>query len=177
MQENAAMTPPTTTVPTATLRPGGEADVDAIADIWHRGWRDGHLGHVPAALPPLRGLAQLRARVPARLGTTTVATIGPVVVGFVALHDDEVEQLYVDAAARGTGVAAALLAHGESVIGATHDRAWLAVVPGNARARRFYERCGWSDGGPFDNPAWTPGGATLAVSCLRYEKRLRPRDR
>jgi GNAT superfamily N-acetyltransferase len=161
----------------ATLRPGVEADIDAIADIWHRGWRDGHLGHVPAALVPHRGLGDFRLRVPTQLDTMTVATIGSDLVGFIALHDDEVEQLYVDAAARGTGVAAALLAHGESVIGATHDRAWLAVVPGNARARRFYERCGWSDGGPFDNPAWTPGGATLAVSCLRYEKRLRPRDR
>jgi GNAT superfamily N-acetyltransferase len=101
------------------------------------------------------------------LGTTTVATIGPVVVGFVALHDDEVEQLYVDAAARGTGVAAALLAHGESVIGATHDRAWLAVVPGNARARRFYELAGWvADGTERASEAF---GVSFAE--VRYRRR------
>jgi hypothetical protein len=28
-----------------TLRPAAPADVDAIADMWHRGWLDGHLGH------------------------------------------------------------------------------------------------------------------------------------
>jgi ribosomal protein S18 acetylase RimI-like enzyme len=155
-----------------TLRPAAEADVDAIADIWHRGWLDAHLGRVPDTLLPHRGRAELRSGLPARLDTTTVATVGRKVVGFVTVHDDEIEQLYVDASARGTGIAGALLAHGESVIGAAHDLAWLAVVPDNARARRFYERCGWSDAGAFDNPAWTPGGDTIAVPSLRYEKAL-----
>jgi hypothetical protein len=59
------------------------------------------------------------------------------------------------------------------VIGAAHDTAWLAVVPGNARARRFYERQGWYDAGPFDNPAFTRDGSTLLVPTRRYEKRLR----
>ena len=49
-----------------------------------------------------------------------------------------------------------------------HHRAWLAVVAGNARARRFYERQGFTDEGPFDYPA--AGG--IAVPCHRYTKRL-----
>ncbi len=51
--------------------------------------------------------------------------------------------------------------------------AWLAVVPGNARARRFYERQGWSDEGPFDYPARLDDGGTIPVRCLRYTKPLR----
>jgi ribosomal protein S18 acetylase RimI-like enzyme len=73
---------------------------------------------------------------------------------------------------RGVGRSKALLAHGEAVIGERWPRAWLAVVAGNARARRFYERQGWSDAGLFDNPAPAPGGGTIPVPAHRYEKRL-----
>jgi GNAT superfamily N-acetyltransferase len=168
------MTHATLTARPAVLRPATDADIDPICTIWRRGWRDGHLGHVPAALLPHRRLGDFRALVPARLDRTTVATTELGVVGFVTWHDDEIEQLYVDAPARGTGLAATLLAHGETVIGERFDRAWLAVVAGNIRARRFYERSGWSDAGAFDNPAPTAGDATIPVPALRYEKRLTP---
>ena len=59
-----------------------------------------------------------------------------------------------------------------AAVSALFDRAWLAVVAGNARARRFYERNGWSDVDPFDNPAWTTSGATIPVPARRYEKRV-----
>ncbi len=160
------------TAQAATLRRAVDADIDAIAMLWRRGWCDGHLGHVPTALLRHRRLADFHQRVPARLDTTTVATIDAGVVGFVTVHVDEIEQLYVAAAARGTGIAAALLGHGEAVIEARFDRAWLAVVAGNTRARRFYERNGWSDTGAFDNPAWTAGHTTIPVPARRYEKRL-----
>ncbi len=81
--------------------------------------------------------------------------------------------MYVDSRFRGSGVAATLLTHGESVVAERFDTAWLAVVDGNARARRFYERCGWHDTGPFDEPAWTPDGGTIVVPSRRYEKRVR----
>lgn len=156
----------------ATLRPATDTDIDAIVTIWHHGWRDAHLGNVPAALLRHRQRADFRQRVPLRLDTATVAEIDSGVVGFVTVHDDEIEQLYVDAPARGTGIAAVLLAHGETIIGARFDRAWLAVVAGNIRARRFYERNGWSDVSAFDNPAWTTGHATIPVPARRYERRL-----
>jgi ribosomal protein S18 acetylase RimI-like enzyme len=156
---------------TSSLRGATPADVDAIAAVWHAGWRDGHLGHVPAALHPHRTLWHFRERVPPRLRTTTVATIGSAVVGFVVVHDDEIEQVYVAEETRGSGVADALLARGESIIAEGHDRAWLAVVAGNARARRFYQRNGWRDLGAIDYPAETAGGP-LSVPCRRYEKRV-----
>jgi GNAT superfamily N-acetyltransferase len=78
--------------------------------------------------------------------------------------------VYVAAAHRGTGVADALLAEAERLVAAAgHRRAWLAVVPGNARARRFYERRGWADEGPFEYAAATSAG-TIAIPCHRYAK-------
>jgi hypothetical protein len=52
---------------------------------------------------------------------------------------------------------------------AGHRSAWLAVVPGNTRARRFYERCGWIDDGTFDY-AVPHDGEIVHVPCHRYVK-------
>jgi ribosomal protein S18 acetylase RimI-like enzyme len=157
------------------LRPAGTADIDAIGRIWHAGWRAGHLGHVPEELHAHRGLDAFVARVPPRLGMTTVAEVGGAIAGFITVIDAELEQLYVAADARGTGLAAALLERAEQQIGERFEIAWLAVAAGNARARRFYERHGWHDAGALDYGAEVPGG-TLAVACRRYERKLaRPR--
>jgi GNAT superfamily N-acetyltransferase len=153
------------------LRPARPEDAEAIADVWHLGWRDGHLGHVPDSLLEHRRLVHFGARVPPRIPQTTVATIASAIVGFVTVHDDEVEQLYVAQSARGGGAAVALLRHAEELIAERFDTAWLAVVAGNARARRFYEKSGWRDAGGFDYAAEVTGG-TIPVPSRRYEKRL-----
>ena len=107
-----------------------------------------------------------------RISDTTVATVDGAVAGFVMVVDDEVEQVYVAAPYRGTGVAQALLAEAERQVEAYgHGKAWLAVVAGNARARAFYERAGWVDEGPFDYAAATEDGP-IAVPCRRYTKLL-----
>ena len=54
---------------------------------------------------------------------------------------------------------------------AGHDRAWLAVVPGNTRARRFYERRGWIDEGRFEYPA-EAGSEPVQVPAQRYVRTL-----
>lgn len=154
------------------LRPAAPEDAEAIATVWHEAWGDGHEGHVPQALAQHRRLSHFRERVPPRIPFTTVATRGARVVGFVTVHEDEVEQVFVASDARGDGIADALLRHAEDAIAARFDVAWLAVVAGNARARRFYERNGWRDAGGFDYAAEIPGG-TLPVPSRRYEKRLR----
>jgi GNAT superfamily N-acetyltransferase len=152
---------------TPVLRPSTVEDATVVADIWYRGWRDGHLGHVPEALLAVRDQASFAERARARVADTTVATVDGAVAGFVMVVGDEVEQVYVAGDHRGSGVAAALLAEAErQVAAAGHDRAWLAVVAGNARARRFYERQGWVDEGSFD---YHPSGGVV-VPCHRYVK-------
>jgi GNAT superfamily N-acetyltransferase len=151
------------------LRPATKDDVAAVARIWYLGWRDGHIGHVPPELVAYRDEPQFTTRARARLDSTCVAESLGQVVGFVVVKADEVEQVFVDRAARGTGVAARLLREGEDRIrGAGHRRAWLAVVAGNARARRFYTRLGWRDAGPMTYMAETDAGP-LAVPVHRYE--------
>ena len=149
-------------------RPAVPADAEPVAGIWHQGWRDGHLGHVPAELVAVRTEESFHTRASQRIPGTTVAEIDGEIAGFIMVEADEVEQVYVDSRHRGSGVAAALLTEAAQQVKAKgHQRAWLAVAAGNARARRFYERQGWSDEGLFDYPARTETG-TVTVPCHRY---------
>jgi GNAT superfamily N-acetyltransferase len=158
--------------PEVRLRRALPEEAPAIAAIWQLGWRDGHLGHVPAELTAARRADSFRARAAERIGDTTVAVVGGQVAGFVMVNGSEVEQVYVDAGHRGTGVAGLLLDDAErQVRAAGHTAAWLAVVPGNLRARRFYERHGWTDAGPFAYAAEGDGGP-IPVPTLRYVKEL-----
>lgn len=150
------------------LRPAGPTDVDAVARIWRDGWAYAHLGNVPQALVDARTPESFDHRARARLGDTTVASLGGAVVGFVMLDGDQVDHLYLDRPARGSGVGAALLRRAERLVTAAgHRHPWLAVATGNTGARRFYERQGWIDEGPFDHEAPAPGGSVV-VDCHRF---------
>jgi DNA/RNA-binding domain of Phe-tRNA-synthetase-like protein/RimJ/RimL family protein N-acetyltransferase len=152
------------------LRSAGPADAGDVAEIWRLGWRDGHEGFVPQELVTARTDESFRTRAADRVPDTTVATVNGAVVGFIMVVDDEVEQVYVSAAHRGTGVAGVLMAEAERQVRANgHERAWLAVVAWNGRARAFYERAGWRDDGPFDYTAAGEGGP-IVVPCHRYTK-------
>src|SRR6478736_807041 len=160
-------TPGDAAEPATAVRPATEADVEDIARIWHSGWPDGHLGSVPSELLQHRGPEQFVARARDRWRTTWVSGPGDAVTGFVVVIGDEVEQIYVDAAARGTGVAGALMRRAlDEIRRAGHGRAWLAVVAGNGSARSFYERQGWQDRGRFSYAAETRDGP-VEVPCHR----------
>jgi GNAT superfamily N-acetyltransferase len=155
------------------LRPATDEDAGAIAAIWHRGWRDGHEGHVPDELVAARSEESFLTRAPQRIADTTVAIVDGGLAGFIMVVGDEVEQVYVDGAHRGAGVAAVLLARAERLVAeGGHDVAWLGALTGNARARRFYERSGWTDDGPFDYPAATDDRPVM-VEVHRYVKTVR----
>ncbi|MEL7216365.1 MAG: GNAT family N-acetyltransferase, partial [Pseudomonadota bacterium] len=86
-----------------------------------------------------------------------VATRAYEVLGFVSVEGDEVVKLYVDTAARGQGVAGALLRQGEAVLaedGIAH--AVLYCTLGNTRAERFYRREGWVVDKVIADPVWLP---------------------
>ncbi|KRF36184.1 GNAT family N-acetyltransferase [Nocardioides sp. Soil805] len=160
---------------TPVLRPATADDADQVAAVFHRGWHDGHRGHVPDGLTQRRTPEAFGARVALRIAETTdttVAEVDGVVAGFVMVSGDEVEQVYVDRAWRGTGLAEVLLDEAErQVAEAGHPTAWLAVVVGNARARSFYARRGWRDEGdlPYEVVAL---GERFTSPCRRYVKDL-----
>ncbi|MBO2452516.1 N-acetyltransferase [Actinomadura barringtoniae] len=154
------------------VRPATLADSEAVASIWLHGWRDGHVGHVPDELVAVRGPESFATRAPQRVDDTVVATVDDQVAGFIMVVGDEVEQVYVSSDHRGSGVASTLLTEAERLVRANgHAQAWLAVVAGNARARRFYERQGWTDEGPFHYPAVGPNGP-IDVPVHRYVKQV-----
>jgi GNAT superfamily N-acetyltransferase len=151
------------------VRKATSDDVEVVAEIWHIGWADGHLGHVPPELVRYRNREQFVSRARERIEGMWVAERRGQTIGFVVVKGNELEQLYVDRAARGTGVAAMLLRKGEDEIRcAGHRAAWLAVVAGNQRARSFYSRLGWRDSGPMSYMAETDAGP-FAVPTHRYE--------
>ena len=158
------------------IRPATDADAPRIAQVWESAWRDGHVGHIPDELLVHRRSDSFESRTATMIDRTHVAVVDGAIVGFVTVNGDEIDQLMVDSAARGTGVAATLLADGaRRLLEAGYPRPWLAVVTGNARARHFYEREGWRDAGHLDYEAPIEGG-TVTVSCRRYELIVPPRQ-
>jgi GNAT superfamily N-acetyltransferase len=155
-------------------RPAEEGDVDGLATIWYDGWQDAHASILPVELARDRTRERLRARLAE--GLASVRAAGPVgtPVGFSMTKDDQLYQLYVSFEARGMGVAAALVADAEARMRDAGVRvAWLACAIGNARAARFYEKCGWRLAGTVVERLTTSGG-TFDLEVWRYEKPLAP---
>ncbi len=159
-----------------TLRPATADDVEAVTTLFHQGWHDVHPGRVPEGLTERRTIEAFRERVSRRIADTdetTVAEVDGTVAGFIMVAADEAEQVYVDRAFRGTGVANLLLTEAERQIAAAgHAVAFLVVVRGNDRAQAFYARQGWVDEGDIDYPVTALGEHYLSP-CRKFTKRVR----
>jgi len=156
------------------IRAAEQTEVDQLAQVWFDAWRDAHAQIVPAELARLRTFENFRERMQKELPNVRVAGSPGEPVGFCVVKDDELYQLFVAAPARGTGVAAALMADGESLLARSGvETAWLACAIGNERAARFYEKCGWRRTGTMTNEAETSEG-TFLLEAWRYEKTLNP---
>jgi GNAT superfamily N-acetyltransferase len=154
------------------VRPAEDGEIDQLAQLWFDGWQDAHAAIVPAELKRLRTMESFRDRMRARLAEVRVVGPSGSPIGFHMLKGDELYQLYVSAAARGTGVAAALIASAEARLASRgFDVAWLGCAIGNDRAARFYEKCGWHRAGTFVSQLETTNG-TFALDVWRYEKPL-----
>jgi len=95
-------------------------------------------------------------------------------IGFSAIRGDEMHQLFLSPAARGTGLGALLLADAEERLAeAGHGLAWLDCAIGNDQAIRFYERNGWTRRGEEILALSTVSG-TFDAKVLIMEKRLNP---
>ena len=156
-----------------SVRAAQAAEIDHLAKVWYDGWQDAHARILPAALTRIRTLESFRDRLQAALANVRVVGPFPTPVGFCMLKGDELYQLYVSAEARGTGVAAVLVADAEARLAADGvEFAWLACAVGNERAARFYENCGWRRAGTVAYQPDTADGAP-SLEVWRYEKRLR----
>ena len=154
----------------ARVRVAAEADADGIAGVHVRGWRAAYRGEVPDGYLDALDVADRTRRWCHRLATIAadprsavlVAEDDGVVVGFASVGPadpvetseptepdaGEVYAIYVEPERIGTGVGRALLAAATDELRAMGCRTGLLwVLPGNDRARRFYESAGWRHDG------------------------------
>ncbi|MBN9550153.1 MAG: GNAT family N-acetyltransferase [Alphaproteobacteria bacterium] len=119
-----------------TLRPAIDADATVIAKLLRASLNT--FAWMPVLHTPEEDLFFIRdILLPEQ--EVTVAEDGDRIVGFIAIHGDWVEQLYLDPAWTGQGIGSRLLSHataGMSVIK-------LHCFQANIGARRFYERHGF----------------------------------
>lgn len=161
-----------TTADATSVRFAAEAEIDHLARLWCDAWHESHAHLVPAELTRLRTFDNFRERLRAALPSIRVVGPSGEPVGFCIVKDDELFQLFVLPSARGSGVAAALMADAETRLADNGvERAWLACAIGNDRAARFYEKCGWHRAGRVVAQAETSNGP-FALEVWRYEKRV-----
>jgi GNAT superfamily N-acetyltransferase len=154
------------------VRAAEAGEVNRLTQLWFDGWCDAHLKIVPAELARVRTLESFRDRMRAAIGEVRVAGPSGAPLGFHMLKADELYQLYVSAEARGTGVAAALIADAEARLAEQGvETAWLGCAIGNERAARFYEKCGWHRARNVVSDLETTSGI-FRLEVWRYEKRL-----
>jgi GNAT superfamily N-acetyltransferase len=88
--------------------PYARADLDAVASVWLSSWRSTGL-----VVSELVSLDELRSRLTIEVErgwSVYVAEVEAQIVGFIALHDDWLMQLYVAPNAQNKGVGKVLLA-------------------------------------------------------------------
>ena len=159
------------------LRPYRSDDRAAVVRLWHDAWHDGHGSALPAVVVAERSLESFDLRLGPLEAGTLVAELDGNVVGFAAIEGDEIDQLYVAAEARGTGLAAALLAAAEAELVRRGIRdAAIQCSAGNDRAHRFYARAGWRDSGVRQAPIWTPDGRRETHPTHIFVKQLSSQD-
>src|SRR5207248_1524157 len=100
---------------------------------------------VPPAWARARPLELFRERLAAATGDLQVMGPPGAPLGLFMLRGAELWQFHVARAARGSGVAGALMAQAETELARRgFTTGWLDCAAGNTRAARFYEKCGWT---------------------------------
>ena len=155
-----------------SIRPAIVDDAEGFVRAYERAWDAAHgavLGKSLDELMPFEArLEQYRSSFPPSSGDAgaLVADADGSIVGVAVYAAGELRALYVVPESWGSGVAQALLAAALDAIradGAVEASLWVVVE--NARARRFYEREGWTADGESRE---TPFGGDE----VRYRRRL-----
>jgi GNAT superfamily N-acetyltransferase len=173
------------TEPGLVLRPVEPADAQAIATLVHRcfeeyeefapeGWRPPSATGAPARME----VALARPTTGGRVAVAEGGAHAGHVLWIPAADSERIAadaweagylwQLFVEPAHRGTGVAAALLAAGTAAAREEgYEEMRLLTPKDHVRARRFYEREGWSDLGDWGVDP------DLGLPLVEYGLRLR----
>lgn len=156
------------------IRDAAASEIPALARVWYDAWQDAHADILPEELVRDRTLPSFRERLGKLLPNVRVAGPAGEPVGFCITKGDELYQLFVAREARGTGLAAALVADAEERIAARGVKtAWLSCAIGNDRAARFYENCGWRRVGPMVANLEISTGE-FPLESWRFERELAP---
>lgn len=164
------------------VRPAVPADAPEIARVYVESWRWAYPGLLPQryldTLSPDRQAQHWAAVIGSRTRAITwvaqdqrgccgVASAGP--ARSRATGVGELYTLYVSGRVAGSGVGHLLLAYAVAQLKATlHTSAILWVLESNQRARRFYEREGWS----HDGARGVEEIAGVEVDVVRYRRAL-----
>jgi ribosomal protein S18 acetylase RimI-like enzyme len=167
-----------------TVRRAQPGDADALGRVHVRAWQAAYRGQMPDAyLDGLRaeeraagwrrGLGRDRDRDPILLAERAGRVVGFAAVG-PAEEPAGAGELYainVDPDHWGTGAGRALLAGAQAELARLgYAEAVLWVLPGNDRARRFYETAGWTT----DGTRRTAEVLGVTVEEVRYRRPLDP---
>lgn len=147
-------------------------EIGPTTDMWHDIWHETQAPFVPDDLIRLRTKDDFHVRLVHMADRLRV--IGPdgAPFGLCVIDEDQLDQLCVARAARGTGAAQALLEDGESRLFANGtSRAHLDCLIENIAARRFYARHGWQERG-IEPVALKTSTGTFQIDCMVLEKRL-----
>ena len=128
------------------IRPYTEADFDAVTSLWLDSWKSSGI-----EVAQTTTLSTLRERLPREIahGWAVHVATAPDVVGFLGLHENEVEQLFVSPAMQGNGIGRRLLDFAKAQKPAGFS---LHTAVECEAAWRFYEREGLKRGGTFIHP-------------------------
>lgn len=96
------------------VRDANPSEIVQLAQLWFDGWQDAHVQIVPPELVRLRTLPRFEQRLRAPPSPVRVAEVAGAPVGFYFLKAAELYQFYVASGARGSGIAAILMADAEA---------------------------------------------------------------
>lgn len=159
---------------TVELRQATEEDFAPLTTIWAEGWDAGHLPGAPKGLIKLRTAQNFHTRLRGFGKDLYVAGPRGDPTGFVVILQDKIDQFYIRLDQRANGFARRLIEAAEEMLRAHGiQTAVLECFPENARARRFYEKSGWSVRGPARILVDTQKGP-FPLDVILYEKMLPP---
>lgn len=173
--------------PTALVRPARVGDEPGIARVHVASWQDAYRGHMPAdylaALDVDQRAEAWHQRLPAARrsrGDVLVAICGGDIVGFAHFGSSrdqdadpgrtgEIGAIYLQPESIGQGFGRLLMKRAVAgLAGHGYANATLWVLEGNTRARRFYERAGWTP----DGAAKTDHSRSFPIPEVRYRRSL-----